>query len=112
MHITAILKPQGLILNQSNIVVNIDECSIGSGYDHDAILLDCVDCAVNSFKMTRANAPCFVCTRQNGFSCDGQSNVTIHYNMWLTSYKKETNTFMPLFNITSNHKISIDVVKC
>eukprot|EP01084_Bolivina_argentea_P056922 104088_1 len=81
MHITA--KTQSLILNQFNIVVGIDECSIGSGYDHDAILLDCVDCAVNSFKMIRANAPCFVCTEQNGFSCNGQANITTDYNLCL-----------------------------
>eukprot|EP01084_Bolivina_argentea_P086432 156220_1 len=62
--------------------------------------------------MTIANEPCFVCTKQNGFSCHGQSNVTIHYNMWLTAYKKETNTFIPPFNITSNDNISIYAIKC
>eukprot|EP01084_Bolivina_argentea_P033323 61648_1 len=107
-----IAKTWNVTFTQSNITVNIDECSIGSGYDSDAILLDCNECPINSFKMTRGNKPCVECAEQNGFSCDGAHNITINYNLWLAVYQKETEHFVSPLNIASNDTISIHAVKC
>eukprot|EP01084_Bolivina_argentea_P264234 447524_1 len=110
MYMTAVLD--GLTLFQSNIIVWIDECAIGLGYNDDAILSDCVNCPINSFKITKGNEPCFECKEQNGFSCDGLSLITTHYNLWLTGYKKETGKFMTPFDITYHDNISIYAMQC
>eukprot|EP01084_Bolivina_argentea_P077271 140124_1 len=62
--------------------------------------------------MTTGTEPCFECTDQKGFSCDGSFVITTDYNLWLTAYTKERNQFVPPFSITSNETISIYAIKC
>ena len=74
-------KTENIQFIQSMISVNIAECPLGAGNDDDAILLDCIECSLNSFKITTGNEACYECKEQDGFSCDGSSVITIDYNL-------------------------------
>lgn len=87
---------------QSNFEVKVSECPIGFGYDDDAILLDCSECPINSFKITSGNEPCFACNEQNGYSCEGSFDITINYNKWFIGYDEE---FILPFHVSSNDKL-------
>eukprot|EP01084_Bolivina_argentea_P056925 104091_1 len=102
---SATAKTQNITFIQTNITVSVYECPIGSGYDNDAVLLDCNECAINSFKLIAGNEPCFECKQQNDYSCDGKSDIKTKYNIWITGYRKTENQFISLFNIQSNDEI-------
>eukprot|EP01084_Bolivina_argentea_P085941 155355_1 len=92
------------------ITVSVSECPLGFGYDNDAILLDCNECPINTFKIQAGNEACYQCKEENGFSCDGSFNITVSYNLWFTAWSKETQQFISPFKITSNDEIY--AIKC
>ena len=86
----------------SSFDVFVRECSVGSGYDDDAIIIDCKQCQVNTFKITEGNAPCYECSDQDGFSCDGKDLITINYNLWFAAFDETSKDYISPFEASSN----------
>eukprot|EP01083_Nonionella_stella_P267993 905630_1 len=74
-------------LTTDTINIFVSECPIGLGIESDALVIDCNECSINSFKITTGNLPCYACSINNdGFHCDGSSVILIQYNYWFIAF--------------------------
>ena len=95
-----------LYFAETSITLKVSECPVGEGIDDNAILLDCNQCQVNTFKIIEGNTACYECgDQQDGFSCEGSSVINIEHNLWITAFDKESEKFISPFDILQNHSL-------
>eukprot|EP01084_Bolivina_argentea_P277142 473061_1 len=96
---------ENILLITDTINIQISECPIGSGYASDAVTIDCNECSTNTFKIISGNAPCYQCSTNDGFVCNGRNEIIINYGNWFTSFNNNKNQFFSPFNLTQNDAI-------
>eukprot|EP01084_Bolivina_argentea_P055629 101952_1 len=101
----------GLRIYHDYVTVNISFCEPGYGLNNSTDILNCVECAFNSFTLSSGATECIICDENvdPAIHCFGSNIAIIPYNHWVYGIDEENKLIPSLYDIRNNDKIHLSV---